>query len=87
MQRSASSGAWGDSMAKFIELTDRGDGTKVLFNVDKIVSIREEANGLCFVDVNIGSDDEALGMPCMETYTAVYNELSAYEYIAFGGLL
>lgn len=75
-------------MAKFIELTDRGDGKKVLFNVDKIVSIREEANGLVFVDVNIGSDDDTvLGMPCMETYTAVYNELMAYEYIAFGGLV
>ncbi|MDE7107177.1 MAG: hypothetical protein K2O39_02520 [Clostridiales bacterium] len=73
-------------MTKFIQLTERGDGKRVLFNVNKIVSIREEANGLCFVDVNIGNDDDTvLGLPCLESYTSVYNELAAYDYIAFGG--
>ena len=74
-------------MIKFIQLTERGDGTKLLFNVDKIVSVREEANGLAYVDVCIGSDvDDILGMPCMETYTDVYNELAACKCVLSRGL-
>lgn len=72
-------------MAKFIEVTERGDGKKHLLNTDSIVSITEQDNGLAFVE-QIGSYDcdTIYGIACMERYIDIYNELIACECILFG---
>ena len=67
-------------MAKFIEVTDRGDGRRVLINTDKIVSVQEQENGLAHVDLSLTDDCETIyGISCMETYVFVANLLASLE--------
>ncbi len=70
-------------MVKFYEFTDRGDGHKVLINIDRIASIIEEENGLVFVEKYVGDTDscDVIGMPCAEKYIDVYNDLCEREFI------
>ncbi len=69
-------------MAKFIEVTDRGDKTKELINIENILSISEEPNGLAFIELKTFPDTEkSYGFPCMETYTEIYNYLAECLYI------
>lgn len=69
-------------MAKFIEVTERGDKTKVLINIDKIISVQEQENGLAYIEVEISPDCECgWGVPCTESYVDVYNYLATFEFI------
>lgn len=63
-------------MTKFIEVTDRGDGKKVLINVNQIFAIHEQENGLAYVEIHITDDCEmGFGVACMESYIELYNQL------------
>ena len=67
-------------MAKFIEVTDRGDEKRVLINTDKIISVQEQENGLAYVEVQLTDDCEmGYGVPCIEAYTFVANLLALSE--------
>lgn len=69
-------------MAKFIEVTERGDKTKVLINIDKIISVQEQENGLAYIEVEISPDCTCgWGVPCAESYVDVYNYLATFEFI------
>lgn len=75
-------------MAKFIEVTERGDGKKHLLNIDSIVSITEQDNGLAFIEL-IGSYDcdTIYGIACMELYIDIYNVIMICRCLLIGDYL
>lgn len=69
-------------MAKFIEVTDRRDGKKVLINIDNIINVQEQENGMAYVELHLGdSCDMGYGVACMESYVEIYNEFATYDYV------
>lgn len=69
-------------MAKFIEVTERGDKRKWLISIDKILSINEDENGLAVIVMGISSDCEStFTICCLETYVELFNTLYVFEMI------
>ncbi len=66
----------------FLEVTERGDKTKSLINIDKIISIGEDENGLAVIVLAISSDcDSTSTLACLETYIEIFNTLCEMELV------
>ncbi len=69
-------------MAKFIEVTDRGDKTKFLISIDKIVFVAEAKNGLADITIHVNDkSDTTFTIPCAETYVELFNTFCEFEMI------
>ena len=64
-------------MAKFIEVTEIW-GAKVLLNVEKIMSVFDELDGV-FIEVGLDKDGESIGISVSESYAEIKNKIQNCE--------